>query len=284
MKFRVFFYHLFFLNIIFSQIVSETFNSTRIINGHSNETLKKRHFEYRIEHRFGDFAGVNGGAQNGYGFDNASDIRFAAEYGISDKLMAGIGRSKGSVNAYRNVIDWFVKYKIKEQEENGFPISLTFLSSFTFSYAKKSSDFNSISYFPENVHRIAYANQLILTRKFGSRVSLAIIPSYIHRNFVKSNDQNGIFATGGAMNFKLTKTLGLLLEYYHNFTSTNVRNNFRNPLSLAFEWATNGHNFHFSISNSSLFNETQFIPATTEDWGLGQYRIGFSIARTFKIK
>jgi hypothetical protein len=33
----------------------KTFSSSRIINGHSNETLSKGTYEMRIEHRFGDF-------------------------------------------------------------------------------------------------------------------------------------------------------------------------------------------------------------------------------------
>ena len=73
----------------FSQLIAETFNSTRIINGHSVETLKKRYLEYRIEHRFGDIASNDGSKTkivDGIGFDAASDIRFGFEYGISDSL------------------------------------------------------------------------------------------------------------------------------------------------------------------------------------------------------
>ena len=80
----------------FGQDVQETFTSTRIINGHSVETLKARILQFRIEHRFGDFAGANGGIQNMFGFDNVADVRFAFEYGVSDKLMLGFGRSKGT--------------------------------------------------------------------------------------------------------------------------------------------------------------------------------------------
>ena len=70
-----------------------TFHSTRVINGHSVETLAKGVLEFRIEHRFGDIAGDEGGAQAFFGFDNSSDIRFAFEYGINDKLMIGLHQS-----------------------------------------------------------------------------------------------------------------------------------------------------------------------------------------------
>lgn len=267
--------------LLAAQHSDKTFHSTRILNGHSNETLKKRNFEYRIEHRFGDFAGTNGGAQNGFGFDDASDIRFALELGLTDKLMIGLGRSKGSINAYRNVLDGFVKYKLIEQKEDGAPISVSALGLSTYSYAKKSSDIYSISYFPEAKHRLAYTTQLIVTRKFGKKISAALIPSFVHRNYVRSNDYNGIFAVGAALNYKMTKSLGWIVEYYHAFRSSNPGNVYKNALAFGFEWATFGHNFHITLSNSGLFNETQFITSTTEDWNRGQFRLGFSISRNF---
>jgi hypothetical protein len=67
-----------------------TFSTTRVVNGHSVETLSKGTYEFRIEHRFGDIGGVNGGVQNMFGFDNLSDMRIALEYGITDQLMVGL--------------------------------------------------------------------------------------------------------------------------------------------------------------------------------------------------
>jgi hypothetical protein len=58
-----------------SNVISETFSSTRIINGHSIETLNKGVLEFRVEHRFGDIGGAAGGAQTLFGLDNSADIR-----------------------------------------------------------------------------------------------------------------------------------------------------------------------------------------------------------------
>jgi len=78
-----------------------TFSSTRIINGHSVETLGKGYMDMRIEHRFGDMAGDFGGWENMFGFDNLSDMRIALEFGITDELMVGFGRSKGTGFPFR---------------------------------------------------------------------------------------------------------------------------------------------------------------------------------------
>ncbi|MBI2258562.1 MAG: hypothetical protein HYU67_06640 [Flavobacteriia bacterium] len=266
-----------------NQTITETFSSSKIINAQSVETLKKRHFEYHIEHRFGDAGGKAGGVDNGFGFDNAADIRFAVLYGLSDKLLVGFGRSKGSFSAYKSVLDGSLKYKIFEQKTKGFPFSISFYASSTYSYVGKSSNINDFHYFTKSIHRLAYCSQLIIAKKFGSWLSFALQPTLIHRNYVRPGDENTLFALGSGLNIKFSKSMGLLIDYFHAFRKTNPGNVYQDALAVGFEYLTNGHRFSVSFSNSSLFNETQFIPATIERWDLGQYRLGFTISRTFKF-
>lgn len=261
--------------------VESTFHSTRIINGHSVETLRKGVLEFRVEHRFGDIAGDDGGVQTMYGFDNSSDIRLALEYGITDQLMVGFGRSKGTGNPYRSLLDGFVKYRIFYQEKDGFPFSLTANASTTYSYMKASDDISQVSHFGKWEYRLAYATQLNIARKFGDKVSLALIPSLIHRNYVLQEDVNTLFALGGAIRFAITPTVAVLVEYYHCIQNETVRTTNKNSLGIAFEWITFGHNFTVNITNSKGFGETQFIPYTFEDWAKGQFRLGFCIGRKF---
>lgn len=274
---------LLFAGNIYAQEVMETFSGTRILNGHSTETLQKRVMQFRIEHRFGDVAGDNGGVQQWFGFDQAADIRFAFEYGITDDLMVGIGRSKGTGAPYRSLLDGFAKYRILKQNASGMPLSLTFVGSSTFTYMTKSEDLTQIQSFPKVSHRFAYSTQLIAARKFGERLSIAVMPSYVHRNLVETDDVNGLFALGGTANFKIAKEFGLIAEYYHAFHSEDVRTTNFNSLSFGFEWITNGHNFKIVCTNARGFNETQFIPYTYSNWADGEFRLGFSITRNFKL-
>ncbi|MDG1842291.1 MAG: DUF5777 family beta-barrel protein, partial [Crocinitomicaceae bacterium] len=169
----------------FGQDVQETFTSTRIINGHSVETLKARILQFRIEHRFGDFAGANGGVQKMYGFDNVADVRFAFEYGVSDKLMLGFGRSKGTGAPYRSLLDGFVKYRfLSQNKEKGIPVSVALIETASLTYMTASLDEGQVAHFPEFVHRLAYSSQLNIARKFGERLSIALMPTYVHRNYV----------------------------------------------------------------------------------------------------
>lgn len=277
----------------FGQDVQETFNGTRILNGHSIETIKARVLQFRIEHRFGDLAGANGGLNNFFGFDQAADIRFAFEYGITDDLMIGLGRNKGTGAPYNALLDGFVKYRILHQnKEKKMPISLAVLGASTMSYAKAQEDINLVQSYPEFVHRFAYTAQVNIARKFGDRLSLAIMPTYVHRNYVAADDVNGLFSLGAAINYKFTKGLGIIAEYYPTFQDASLRTELSNSLSFGFEWTTNGHNFKVVCTNSRGFTESQFIPYTYSRWidqdengknVVGQFRLGFSISRNFNL-
>ena len=261
--------------------VSGTFYSTRIINGHSVETLKAKEFEYRIEHRFGDVAGTNGGGGQAFGFDQATDIRFAFEYGITDKLMIGFARDKGSTAAYRSVFDGFIKYRLLQQQEKGIPVSMTLVAASLASYARASDDISSVAHYPKFAHRFAYSTQLNIARKFSEIFSVSLMPTWVHRNYVASYDVNDLLAVGGAMSVRLSKSWAILTEYYHTFHDQDALPDLQNSFAIGAEWKTYGHNFHFNLGNASLFNEAQFIPFTTEKWSRGQFRIGFSISRSF---
>lgn len=262
--------------------VPKTFASTRIICGHSVETLPKGTMDFRIEHRFGDMFGTNGGAQNMFGFDNLSDIRIALEYGITKNMMVGFGRSKGTSAPFHSLLDGFVKYKILAQGKSS-PISLTAVTGLTFTYMKASNDISQVNHFPKLSHRFAYFTQINAARRFGDRLSLALMPTLVHQNYVAANDQNDVFALGGAIRFKLTNRFALLTEYYHTFASEGLRptSMYKRSLAFALEWYTFGHTFIINVTNAAGIGETQFVNNTYSDWLKGQFRIGFCVARKF---
>lgn len=262
--------------------VPKTFASTRIICGHSVETVPERTLDFRIEHRFGDMFGVNGGVQNMFGFDNLADIRIALEYGITKNMMVGFGRSKGANTPYRSLLDGFLKYRVLSQGKES-PISLSAIAGASFTYMTASSDISQVSHFPKFSHRFAYFTQLNAARRFGDRVSIALMPTLVHQNYVASNNQNDVFAIGAAARVKLTSRFALITEYYHTFAAAGLRptSEFKRSLALALEWYTFGHTFTINVTNAAGIGETQFVNNTYSDWLKGQFRLGFCVARKF---
>ncbi|MEM1216418.1 MAG: DUF5777 family beta-barrel protein, partial [Bacteroidota bacterium] len=109
-----------------------TFKDTRVINLQSPEVLPKQRMDVRISHRFGDLAGANGGWATFYGLEVASDVSIGADYGVTDRLMVGINRTKGagsSVEGFpglRQLINGLFKFQLARQTESGgSPVTVT---------------------------------------------------------------------------------------------------------------------------------------------------------------
>lgn len=278
------------------QKVYATFKTTRIGNAQSIETVKKNHLDFRISHRFGNIYNsdlpnpLNSMGQTFIGFDNASDIRFSFDYGVTDNITLGIGRSR-----MNHIIDGSFKWKILKQTSNfSMPITLDFFSSTGYSHDPTSVIYAGIvKDFPTNeLHRFNFFNQLIIASKINSWLSLELLPSYMHRNFIKENfnanngayDVNGFFSIGFGGRIKLTKRMSVIGDYFYNATPF-YQNNSKlfNPLSLGFEVETGGHVFSLFVTNSGGLIENNFIPYTYDTWSKGQVKFGFSISRTFAL-
>ncbi|MEP0293832.1 MAG: DUF5777 family beta-barrel protein, partial [Reichenbachiella sp.] len=105
-----------------TQTVESTFKSTRLISGQTTETRSAGILDFVISHRFGR---VNEGIEQFYGLDD-SQIRLGLDYGITDKLNIGIGRS-----SFQKIVDGMIKYKVLTQQTGtkSVPISLVAFAS-----------------------------------------------------------------------------------------------------------------------------------------------------------
>jgi len=262
--------------------VIATFKSTHLINAETNETVKKKSLDFRITHRFGDIAGDGGGGHTLWGLDNASNIRFSFDYGITDKLTIGVGRSKENEH-----IDASVKYKVMEQMKGGFPMSIVVFAN-TGIIPRK----NIGEQFPSFTSRLSYSYQAIFTKKINWRASIGLLPTFVHRNRVSndinaangSQDQNDLFSMAAIGRFKITQSLGIIAEYFYTFSEfrrNNTLNPYYMPLGVGVEIETGGHVFQVNFTNASGIIYNDFIPNSADSWDSGAFKIGFTISRVF---
>ena len=266
--------------------VMATFKGTRVINAQTIQTVKKSTLEFNISHRFGnmdiyDKSGIGVGKHTLYGLENASNIRFSFDYGVTDKLTLGWSRSK--MNEH---IEAHVKFRFLEQKEQGMPISAAYYANAALS---------PVANIPQNKfeNRMSFVHQLIIASKITRGISLEILPTYVHRNYVDktvlhptngSFDENDLFAVGFAGRFKFTKRMAFVIDYFHTFSEFRTADNgFYNAIGVGIEIETGGHVFHINVTNSAGLIENDIIPATTSDWGQGEYKLGFNISRVFSF-
>lgn len=254
------------------EYVTNAFKSSRVINGHSMEFIGKGVMDVRILHRFGP---VNSGFNNLFGLDQAN-MRFGFDYGISNRLTIGFGRSNVGKEW-----DGFIKFRPLWQSTGpgASPVSIVLVTGATVS-SLPWADPTRKNYFTS---RMAFYNEIIFGRKFNERFSFQLSPVFVHRNLVPlATDANDIYALGTGMRFKLSKRVAFVADYHYIVHGLN-KEIYKDPLSVGFDIETGGHVFQLHFSNATGMNEKSFIANTTDSWGKGQVRFGFNLSRVFTI-
>ncbi|WP_347160037.1 DUF5777 family beta-barrel protein [Pontibacter chitinilyticus] len=252
--------------------VTGTFKGTRLANGHTVETSGAGELLFLISHRFGT---LNSGAYNFFGLDQAT-IRLGLDYGLTDRLTVGIGRS-----SLEKTFDGFLKYRLLQQtrQRNGMPITLTLFTSAAIKTLKVDEAEND-----DLPYRLTYTHQLLLARKFNEKLSLQLSPTLVHRNLVADRKaENNVYALGAGGRYKLTKRTSFNAEYYYVLPGETA-DSFRNSLALGFDVETGGHVFQLIFTNAQGMIEKFFIPQTTGAWTKGDVYFGFNISRSFSLK
>jgi len=272
------------------EYVSATFKGLRIINAQTNETCKKHNLQFNIQHRFGDVATdgkVN--VHTFFGLDQASDIRFSFDYGITDNLQVGVGRSRG-LDPYTELYDGNIKYKLLRQTTNNkMPLSVTLFGIAAVSGRASSPDTASDAYYQNNWwYRWSYVTQAVIARKFSPSISFELVPTWSHRNYVAYNDENDFFSLGIGGRVKVTKRMAIIADYYYNFSNyrqtaknSNGDKLYYDPLSVGVEFETGGHVFQLMFTNSRGILENTYLPTTQSNWAKGEFRWGFNLTRNF---
>lgn len=253
--------------------VSATFKDTRIVNVQSNETPAEGVLHFVIAHRFGT---LSSGIYDLWGLDNAQ-MRMALDYGITDRLAVGVAR-----NTYQKTLEANVKARVLRQTTGpeAFPISVTWYSVAMANGLRVSEDDQS---YPVS-RRLSYVHQAVLARKMNEKLSLALVPSFVHRNFVQeSGDAHDLFLMGVGGRYKLGPRFSLNGEYHHFLTQT-FGDAFSPSLSLGVDIETGGHVFQLHITNARGMFERSFLAEPAGSWANGDLYFGFNLSRVFTIK
>ncbi|HEY3402583.1 MAG TPA: DUF5777 family beta-barrel protein, partial [Ohtaekwangia sp.] len=232
---------------------------------------------------------INGGLYEMYGLDEAY-VRLGLDYGITDRLSVSIGR-----NSVDKTVDGFLKYRLLRQSsgDKNFPFSVTALGGLAYKLEPKHNSDVSPEF--ESIDRLSYTGQLLIARKITTALSLQIMPTIIHKNAVDQTvEENNQFAVGIGGRLKVTKSVALTTEYYHNFNKGEyyaadndgnaVKLPYYNSIGFGIDIETGGHVFQLLMTNGYGLTERAFITETKEDFFDGDIHFGFNVTRTFQLK
>jgi hypothetical protein len=262
-----------------TEIAIATFKNSRLINGHTIETLGKGMMDFRVHHRFGY---LNEGIYTLFGLDEASTL-LGLDYGITNKLMIGLNRS-----TYQKQMEGFLKYRLIRQSSGkvNMPLSVTVMAAMIV----KTVDLYSASGVKYSSNdKTCYTAQVLIASKLSDKTSLQIMPTFVHYNIVPfATDKNDMFSIGFGGRQKISRRISINAEYYYQINkfaddpSTGLT--YYNSLAVGVDIETGGHVFQLHFTNSTGMTEPTFIHETTGDFFKGNVHFGFNISRVFVIK
>ena len=249
-----------------SKPVHATFKATRIVNSQSIEMPRPRTLEFMILHRFGS---MSDGVYDLFGMDEAV-IRFDLKYGLNEKVSFGAGRS--SLN---KTFDVFSKVRLLQQTsgQNAIPISLAIFSKL---------EIHTIVKDLAMADRLIFDLQALIARKFNRSLSLQIMPTFIHRNLVQTEeDAHDLISLGIGGRMKITKRTSVNLD---TFIPIGERlGSYRQGWGVGYDIETGGHVFQFMVTNAQGSYESEYIEHARGQFEDLELYIGFNISRVFNL-
>lgn len=247
------------------------FRSSRLIYGRSSQTTLANSLDFRVSGRFGR---LSQGFDDWFGLDTAF-VRIGVDYGITDRLMVGFGRTK-----LDKEFDFSAAYKILRQstEDNSMPVTLTAYGGLFITDRKfpgEDIDFGD---------RLSTMLQLTVSRTFAERIYVQVAPAWVYNAHTpQADDEHHIISVGLGANVRILKRVSVSAEYYPLFSGSKFEGT-TSPLVFGIDLETHGHSFQLFFGNSMAPSEHLFLTHTTDKWSKGQIHFGFNLLRIFSFK
>lgn len=252
------------------EIEMSAFKGLQIGNMQSTKLASKGEWYMIVSHRFGD---LTQGLDNFFGLDNAL-TKIGGIYGVSNWLTIGASR-----HTYNKLYELTAKYKLANQEVDGFPVTIVGYNTMDINSSLKTSLYPNLQF----SDRLAFTTQLLVSRKFSEKLSLELAPIYVHKNLYDDVlEQKDLFLIGTGARYKVSKRMSVNLEYAvrvsmpEGFTSP-----YQNPLTVGLDIETGGHVFQLVVSNSQPMNDVAVFSNASGNWNGGSIYFGFNMYRSF---
>ncbi|QYJ68738.1 DUF5777 family beta-barrel protein [Flavobacterium litorale] len=241
------------------------FKALQIVTLQTTKVPAKNEFYFVVSHRFGT---VKDGISEFFGLD-AATTKIGGIYGITEWLSVSASR-----HTLLKIYEGSLKYRLTRQT-NDFPLTIVGYNTVDINSFLDDEDYPKIEF----TDRLTYISQLLISRRLSNKVSLQLVPSFIHKNLYNpaiENDKQ--FSVGAGGRVKLTSRLSLNAEYVYNVDAPDF---YVNPLSIGLDIETGGHVFQLLFTNSQAMTEGGYITNAAGDWGDGDFFFGFNLYRVF---
>jgi hypothetical protein len=261
--------------------VKNTFESIWLIDAQTVMVPIQGTFEADFQHRFGTW---NNGYEDFYGIFSNSNIRLGVDYVPVDRLLIGMGFTK-----FNNLVDFYGKYAIlRQMKGGGSAVSLNYYVNAAVDTRVEKGDVS----FEEGTDRWSFFHQVMVARKFSDKFSLQLSGNlswfnskevYNEAGEYLGTDQNYHFSASALARYKISNTLGVIVEYDQPLTSDEEILDPEPNLSFGLELVTSSHAFQLFVGNFQSLIPQYNHTYNQNNFGDGEILIGFNITRLWNF-
>jgi hypothetical protein len=242
------------------------FETISLIENATTVNLYKGGLNFEIAHRFSEIKEI----ADLFGIYGTANTRMGLDYGITDRIMAGIGTTRD----YKlQDLNWKVAI-LTQTRSNSMPLSLSYHGNMVID-ARSKDNFG-----PEDqykfTHRMSYLTQVIASHKVGP-VSMQLTPSFAWFNAVENGYNNVNFGLSLGARAQVLWSHSIIVEYDQPLTQ-HEELEVHPGLSFGVEIGTSTHSFRiFATNYNSIIKQYNLFYNTNNPWE-GKFRFGFNIS------
>lgn len=252
--------------------VRSTFETTSLIDNPTIMGPVAKQLQLNIIHRFGL---MNKGITDLYGIYASSNIRMGLNYGVTDRIMVGIG----TTSEYKlQDVNWKVAL-IQQNRSGSVPISVSYYGNVVID-ARSKEDIG-LSRF-RGLHRFSYLTQIIVARKFSEAISLQAAPTFVYYNAVDTMYKNISYGFSLGGRIKISDSKAIIFEYDQPLSTAKYSDfNAKPNVGIGLEIGTATHAFQiFATTARGILSQRNFA-YNQNDFTKGQMLFGFNITVRF---
>jgi len=264
--------------LTFSPVFSQTeedkpirppFETTILIDNQTTVNPYQGMLSLEIQHRFSKISSIS----DLFGIYGTANTRMALSYGITDKLMVSFGTTR---NYKLQDLNW--KYSILTQTVSGkIPVSVSYAGNVVLD-ARDAAVYGE----PEDfkfIHRMSYMNQVIVSRKFGMKVSAQVAPTFVWMNAVDEGYNNVNLSVNTGLRLMVLGFNSIIMEYEQPLLD--AEEDVYPNLAVGIEIGTSTHSFRVFAANYNAIVKNYNLAYNPYNPFDLDYQFGFNISIKF---
>lgn len=247
--------------------VRAPFETAVLIDNPTTVQPMKGGLELNVLHRFGP---MDNGFSDLFGIYAPSNIKLGINYGITDRIMVGLGTTKD----YKlQDLNWKLAL-IRQNRAGTVPVSVSYFGNMVID-ARSKENFGPIERY-RGIHRFSYFSQFIISRKFSEVISLQLAPSFSYFNAIDRGFKNYNIGLSAGGRVKVLNSSSVIFEYDQSFIKSDIIDAKPN-LGFGYEIGTATHAFQIFVSTYNQIIPQRNLVFNTNDFTEGKFLFGFNI-------